>query len=83
MLQVNVLIEKRIIRSSSSPFCLSVLLVHKKDDTYRMCVDYRVLNKITIKNRFPIPKIEDLFAKLQSSIYFSRIDLKVVITRYA
>ncbi|MCO5580537.1 hypothetical protein L7F22_034405 [Adiantum nelumboides] len=65
-----------MVRPSSSPFCSPVLLVHKKDGTYRMCVDYRALNKITIKNRFPVPRIEDLFDKLQGLTYFSRIDLK-------
>ena len=65
-----------MIRNNSSPFCSPILLVHKKDDTYRMCVDYRALNQITIKNRFPIPRVEDLFDKLQGAIYFSRIDLK-------
>ena len=63
-------------RSSLSPFCSPVLLVHKKDGTYRMCVDYRALNLITIKNRFPVPRTQDLFDKLQGSTYFSRIDLK-------
>ncbi|MCO5557864.1 hypothetical protein L7F22_011436 [Adiantum nelumboides] len=76
MRQVNELVEKRMVRPSSSPFCSPVLLVHKKDGTYRMCVDYRALNKITIKNRFLVPHIEDLFDKLQGSTYFSRIDLK-------
>ncbi|MCO5580855.1 hypothetical protein L7F22_034728 [Adiantum nelumboides] len=76
MRQVNELVEKGMVRPSSSPFCSPVLLVHKKDDTYRMCVNYRALNKITIKNRFPVPRIEDLFDKLQGSTYFSRIDLK-------
>ncbi|MCO5600634.1 hypothetical protein L7F22_054749 [Adiantum nelumboides] len=76
MRQVNELVEKGMVRPSSSPFCSPVLLVHKKDGTYRMCVDYRALNKITIKNRFPVPRIEDLFDKLQGSTYFSRIDLK-------
>ncbi|MCO5574510.1 hypothetical protein L7F22_028295 [Adiantum nelumboides] len=76
MRQVNELVEKEMVRPSSSPFCSPVLLVHKKDGTYRMCVDYRALNKITIKNRFPVPRIEDLFDKLQGSTYFSRIDLK-------
>ncbi|MCO5586253.1 hypothetical protein L7F22_040192 [Adiantum nelumboides] len=68
-------VKKGMVRPSSSPFCSPVLLVHKKDGTYRMCVDYRALNKITIKNRFPVPCIEDLFYKLQMT-YFSRIDLK-------
>ncbi|MCO5551683.1 hypothetical protein L7F22_005187 [Adiantum nelumboides] len=76
MRQVNELVEKGMVRPSSSPFCSPVLLVHKKNGTYRMCVDYRALNKITIKNRFLVPRIEDLFDKLQGSIYFSRIDLK-------
>ncbi|MCO5561295.1 hypothetical protein L7F22_014916 [Adiantum nelumboides] len=76
MRQVNELVEKGMVRPSSSPFCSPVLLVHKKDGTYRMCVDYRALNKITIKNRFLVPRIEDLFDKLQGSTYFSRIDLK-------
>ncbi|MCO5563769.1 hypothetical protein L7F22_017416 [Adiantum nelumboides] len=76
MRQVNELVEKGMVRPSSSPFCSPVLLVHKKDGTYRMCVNYRALNKITIKNRFPVPRIEDLFDKLQGSTYFSRIDLK-------
>ncbi|MCO5587306.1 hypothetical protein L7F22_041254 [Adiantum nelumboides] len=76
MRQVNELVEKGMVRPSSSPFCSPVLLVHKKDGTYHMCVDYKALNKITIKNRFPVPCIEDLFDKLQGSTYFSRIDLK-------
>ncbi|MCO5559564.1 hypothetical protein L7F22_013165 [Adiantum nelumboides] len=76
MRQVNELVEKGMVRPSSSPFCSPVLLVQKKDGTYRMCVDYRALNRITIKNRFPVPRVEDLFDKLQDSTYFSRIDLK-------
>ena len=67
MRQVNKLVEKGMARSSSLPFCSPILLVHKKDGTYRMCVDYHVLNLITIKNRFPIPRIEDLFDKIQGS----------------
>ncbi|MCO5565080.1 hypothetical protein L7F22_018751 [Adiantum nelumboides] len=70
MRQGNELIEKEMVRPSSSPFCSPVLLVHKKDVTYRMCVDYKALNKITIKNKFPVPRIEDLFDKLQGSTYF-------------
>ncbi|MCO5571006.1 hypothetical protein L7F22_024737 [Adiantum nelumboides] len=76
MRQVNELVEKGMVRPSSSPFCSPVLLVQKKDGTYRMCVDYRALNRITIKNRFTVLRIEDLFDKLQDSTYFSRIDLK-------
>ncbi|RYA46877.1 reverse transcriptase domain-containing protein [Enterobacter cloacae complex sp. GF14B] len=76
MRQVHELVEKGMVRPSSSPFCSPVLLVQKKDGTYRMCVDYRALNRITIKNRFPVPRVEDLFDKLQGSTYFSRIDLK-------
>ncbi|MCO5613485.1 hypothetical protein L7F22_067762 [Adiantum nelumboides] len=76
MRQVNELVEKGMVRPSSSLFCSPVLLVQKKDGTYRMCVDYRALNRITIKNRFPVPRVEHLFDKLQGSTYFSRIDLK-------
>ncbi|MCO5597579.1 hypothetical protein L7F22_051658 [Adiantum nelumboides] len=76
MRQVNELVEKGMVRPSSSPFFSPVLLVHKKDGTYRMCVNYRALNRLTIKNKFPLPQIEDLFDKLQGSTYFGRIDLK-------
>ena len=76
MRQVNELVEKGMARSSSSPFFSPVLLVHKKYGTYRMCVNYCALNMITIKNRFNVPRIEDLFDKLQGSTYFRRIDLK-------
>ncbi|MCO5548490.1 hypothetical protein L7F22_001950 [Adiantum nelumboides] len=76
MRQVNKLVEKGMVRPNSSPFCSLVLLVQMKDGTYRMCVDYRALNRITIKNRFLVPRVEDLFDKLQGSTYFSRIDLK-------
>ena len=64
MWQVDELMCKGMICNSSSPFCSTVLLVHKKDGTYRMCVDYRALNKITIKNRFSVPWVEDLLDKL-------------------
>ena len=74
--QVNELLEKGLVRPSSSPFCSPVLLVQKKDGSYRMCIDYRALNKHTIKNRFPVPRIEDIFDRLQGSTYYSRLDLK-------
>ena len=76
MRQVNKIVEKGTVRSSSPPIYLPILLVHKKDGTYRMCIAFPALNNITIKSRFFIPTIEYLFDKLQGSSYFSRIDLK-------
>lgn len=76
MSQVQELSDKGLIRPSSSPFCSPILLVQKRDGTYRMCVDYRALNKNTIKNQFLVPQIKDIFDKLQGAFYFSRIDLK-------
>ncbi|MCO5594398.1 hypothetical protein L7F22_048428 [Adiantum nelumboides] len=74
--QVNELLKKGLVRPRSSPFCSPVLVVQKKDGSYRMCIDYRALNKQTIKNRFPVSRIEDIFDRLQGSTYYSRIDLK-------
>ncbi|MCO5604577.1 hypothetical protein L7F22_058745 [Adiantum nelumboides] len=74
--QVNELLKKGLVKPSSSPFCSPVLLVQKKDGSYRMCIDYRALNKQMINNRFPVPRIEDIFDRLQGSTYYSRIDLK-------
>ena len=74
--QVQELLEKGLIGPSTSPYCSPVLLVQKKDGTFCMFIDYRSLNKITIKNRFPIPRIDDILDKLQGASIFSRIDLK-------
>ncbi|KAF5824178.1 putative nucleotidyltransferase, Ribonuclease H [Helianthus annuus] len=74
--QLQELLDKGFIRPSSSPWGAPVLFVKKKDGTFRMCIDYRELNKVTIKNRYPLPRIDDLFDQLQGSSYYSKIDLR-------
>nr|GEU65817.1 putative reverse transcriptase domain-containing protein [Tanacetum cinerariifolium] len=74
--QLKELQEKGFIRPSSSPWGAPVLFVKKKDGLFRMCIDYRELNKLTIKKRYPLPMIDDLFDQLQGSRYFSKIDLR-------
>ncbi|GJR13222.1 reverse transcriptase domain-containing protein [Tanacetum coccineum] len=64
------------MRPSSSPWGAPVLFVKNKDGSFRMCMDYRELNKLTVKNRYPLPRIDDLFDQLQGSRYFSKIDLR-------
>lgn len=74
---IDELLAKVYIRPSSSPWAFPVLLVKKKDtDAKRMCVDYRDLNKVTIKNKYPLPRIDDLFDQLQGACVFSKIDLR-------
>ncbi|KAD2805415.1 hypothetical protein E3N88_38792 [Mikania micrantha] len=74
--QLQELLDKGFIRPSFSPWGAPVLFVKKKDGTFRMCIDYRELNKVTIKNRYPLPRIDDLFDQLQGSSYYSKIDLR-------
>ncbi|MCO5610812.1 hypothetical protein L7F22_065053 [Adiantum nelumboides] len=78
MTQVNKLLQKGDIQPSSSPFFSPMLLVQKKDGSWRMCVDYKALNKITVKNKFPIPHIDDVLDRLQGASFFNTIDLKSV-----
>ncbi|GJY72908.1 putative reverse transcriptase domain-containing protein [Tanacetum coccineum] len=74
--QLQELQDKGFIRPSHSPWGAPVLFVKKKDGALRMCIDYRELNKLTIKNRYPLPRIDDLFDQLQGARYFSKIDLR-------
>ncbi|GJR78286.1 putative reverse transcriptase domain-containing protein [Tanacetum coccineum] len=74
--QLKELQDKGFIRPSSSPWGAPVLFVKKKDTSFRMCIDYRELNKLTVKNRYPLPRIDDLFDQLQGSQFFSKIDLR-------
>jgi hypothetical protein len=74
--QIEELLEKGFIRPSSSPWGAPVLSVNKKDGSRRMCVDYRSLNEVTIKNKYPLPRIEDMFDQMRGSKVFSKIDLR-------
>ncbi|KAJ0455956.1 putative nucleotidyltransferase, Ribonuclease H [Helianthus annuus] len=76
MSQLQDLLEKGFIRPSMSPWGAPVLFVKKKDGSMRMCIDYRELNKLTVKNRYPLPRIDDLFDQLQGASWFSKIDLR-------
>ncbi|GJS66893.1 reverse transcriptase domain-containing protein [Tanacetum coccineum] len=74
--QLKELSDKGFIRPSSSPWGAPILFVKKKDGSFRMCIDYRELNKLTVKNRYPLPRIDDLFDQLQGSNIYSKIDLR-------
>nr|GEZ14417.1 putative reverse transcriptase domain-containing protein [Tanacetum cinerariifolium] len=74
--QLKELFEKGFIRPSSSPWGAPVLFVKKKDGSFRMCIDYWELNKLTIKNKYPLPRIDDLFYQMQGSSVYSKIDLR-------
>jgi hypothetical protein len=74
--QLQDLLEKGFIRPSSSPWGYPAIFVKKKDQTLRMCVDYRPLNEVTIKNKYPLPRIDNLFDQLIGARVFSKIDLR-------
>nr|GFA72925.1 putative reverse transcriptase domain-containing protein [Tanacetum cinerariifolium]GFC96582.1 putative reverse transcriptase domain-containing protein [Tanacetum cinerariifolium] len=70
--------EKGFIRPSSSLWGAPILFVKKKDGSFRMCINYRELIKLTVKNRYPLPRINDLFNQLQGSSVYSKVDLRSV-----
>ncbi|GKA31865.1 putative reverse transcriptase domain-containing protein [Tanacetum coccineum] len=74
--QLQELSDKGFIRPSSLPWGAPVLFVKKKDGSFRMCIDYHELNKLMMKNRYPLPRIDDLFDQLQGSSVYSKIDLR-------
>ena len=73
--KIEEVLEKKFIRPSTSPWRAPVFLVKKKDGGMRLCVDYSQLNKVTIKNKYPLLRIDDLMDQLQGAIVFSKIDL--------
>jgi hypothetical protein len=75
--QLQEMLDKGFIRPSNSPWGAPVLYVRKKDGTHRLCIDYRQLNKITMKNKYLLPQIDDLFDQLKGARAFSKIDLRL------
>ena len=75
-LQLQELLEKGFIRPSVSPWGAPMLFVKKKDGTLRLCIDYRQLNKLTVKNKYPLPRIDDLFDQLNGASIFLKVDLR-------
>ena len=74
--QLKDLLDKEYIRPSASPWGSPVLFVKKKDGSMRMCINYRSLNTVTVKNKYPLPRIDDLLDQLRKAKFFSKIDLR-------
>ena len=74
--QVKELLDKGFIRPNTSPWGALVLFAKKKDKTLRLCIDYRQLNRVRIKNRYPLPRIDDLFGQLKRAQVYSKINLR-------
>ena len=75
--QLQELLDKGFIRPSTSPWVTPILFAKKKDKTLQLCIDYRQLNMVTIKNRYPLPRIDDLFDQLRGARVYSKIDLRI------
>ena len=74
--QIKEMLDKRIIRPSTSPCGSPIVLIPKKYETWHMCVDFRALNKITVKNHYPLPRIDDLFDQLKEENLFTNLYLQ-------
>jgi hypothetical protein len=74
--ELDSLLKKGFIRLSASPWGSPALFMPKKDGTQRLCVDYRALNAVTIKNKYPLPRIDDLMDQLRQAKFYSKIDLR-------
>ena len=74
--ELQELLGKQFIRPSSSQWGAPILFIRNKDGSHRMCIDYQELNKLMVKNDYPLPRIDDIFDQLQGAAWFSKIDLR-------